>query len=466
MLKENSRLFVNLLFTVDLVVIALSWVGAYYLRFYGGVYPFEGGVPDVVPYLVLLAPLELIWAICFRGFGLYRPRRLSTHASEFAEILKASGTGLLFLVTLGFFLRKYEFSRLVYLLFFFMSVASVSLGRYLFREFLRYLRRTGRNLRHALVVGTGTPAVELIKRLDAHPEVGIKVVGVLAPGPGLPVAVGGVPVLGDYGDVARVIGREGIDILFVALSGDEHHRAPEILKKAGDEAVDIKIVPDVYEFAALGGGVEELEGLPLMSLRDSPMYGWNGLVKRAADVAVASTALVAASPVMLIIAMLVKLTSPGPVLYRQERISIGGDTFEMLKFRSMVDGAEDSTGAVWAERDDGRRTTLGALLRKTSLDELPQLINVIRGDMSLVGPRPERPVFIEEFRRLVPGYKLRHRMKAGITGWAQVNGWRGNTDIKKRVEHDLYYIDNWSLGFDLKILVMTLWRGLVNRNAY
>jgi len=212
--------------------------------------------------------------------------------------------------------------------------------------------------------------------------------------------------------------------------------------------------------------VEEFEGLALICLQGSSLYGWDRVLKRSLDVAVAGSVLVLSAPILAMIAILVKLTSAGPVLYRQERMGLDGQTFAMLKFRSMRVGAENESGPVWAKAGDARRTKVGAFLRATSLDELPQLWNVFKGEMSLVGPRPERPVFIEGFRQQIPKYMLRHKMKAGITGWAQVNGWRGSSSLEKRIEYDLYYIEHWSLWFDLKILWLTLWKGLVSRNAY
>lgn len=215
----------------------------------------------------------------------------------------------------------------------------------------------------------------------------------------------------------------------------------------------------------LRGGVEEFDGLPLISLQESPHYGWNLVGKRSLDIALSTVALLITGPLLLLVAAIIKLTSSGPVLYRQERMGLDGRTFQMLKFRSMRNDAEDDTGPVWAARDDERRTGIGALLRRTSLDELPQLVNVLKGEMSLVGPRPERPVFIEEFRKRIPRYMLRHKVKAGITGWAQVNGWRGDTSIEKRIECDLFYIENWSLFFDLRILWLSFWKGFIHRNA-
>jgi len=240
----------------------------------------------------------------------------------------------------------------------------------------------------------------------------------------------------------------------------------DTLKFIGDETVDIMVIPDIYEFVTLRGGIEEFDGLPIINLRNTPLFGWNIILKRAFDLALSSTLILLTSPLMLVIAVLVKMSSKGPVFYVQERMGLDGATFSMLKFRSMRTGAEASTGPVWASKDDERRTPIGRFLRRTSLDELPQLFNVLKGDMSLVGPRPERPVFIHEFRKQIPRYMLRHKVKAGMTGWAQVNGWRGDTDLRKRIDYDIYYIEHWSLLFDIKIVWLTLWKGFVHRNAY
>lgn len=465
MLKKHSKLFENILFIVDIAVISLSWLASYYIRFYSGFVEVTKGIPDFFEYLLLLVPIIVIWAFAFRAFGLYRPKRISTHISEVLDIAKACVIAALLLVALTFFIRKYDFSRLVFIFFTVINIALLSAGRGAFREVLRLMRKKGYNLRYALVVGTGQTAKELISRLDRHPEIGIKVIGAVLAN-GQPLASPGIPVIGRIGELREIIRARGVDNVFIALSWDEHSKVLDAIQNIGDEAVDIQVIPDIYEFITLRGGIEEFDGLPILNLRESPLYGWNIVLKRLADVAIASLAIIILSPVMLFIAVLVKLSSKGPVFYSQERMSIGGDTFRMLKFRSMGEDAEKESGAVWARENDARRTRIGAVLRKTSLDELPQFFNVLKGDMSLVGPRPERPVFISQFRKDIPKYMLRHKMKAGITGWAQVNGWRGNTDLTKRLEHDIYYIENWSLMLDLKILILTLWKGLVNRNAY
>ena len=239
-----------------------------------------------------------------------------------------------------------------------------------------------------------------------------------------------------------------------------------ILDSLGEETVDIKVVPDLLKFMNLQSGVEDLDGLPIVNLSESPLHGWNIVVKRFSDIIFSSIFIIVSSPFLILLAIIIKFESAGSIIYRQKRVGLDGNIFEMFKFRSMQVGAEDETGPIWASKGDNRRTRLGSFLRKTSIDELPQLFNVLMGDMSLVGPRPERQVFVEEFKKSIPKYMLRLKMKAGLTGWAQVNGWRGNTSLDKRIEFDLYYIKHWSLLLDLKIIFMTFWKGFVNPHAY
>jgi Undecaprenyl-phosphate glucose phosphotransferase len=305
------------------------------------------------------------------------------------------------------------------------------------------------------------------EKINLHPEFGMNIVGFLTSHvEKVGREIGGGKVLGIYSDIVRIIRTHGIDQLYIALPLEAHDRMEKVLANLGEETVDIKVVPDLLKFMNLQAGVEELDGLPIVNLTESPLYGWNLVVKRVSDIVLSVLAILLSAPVLLLVAVLIKLGSKGPVIFRQERVGLDGEEFEMLKFRSMRVDAEDKTGPVWANKNDDRKTRLGAFLRKTSVDELPQLFNVLKGDMSLVGPRPERPVFVEEFKKSVPQYMLRLKMKAGLTGWAQVNGWRGDTSLNKRIEFDLYYIKNWSLLFDLKIILMTFWNGFVNPHAY
>ena len=464
MLKAHSRLFEHLTLAADLALIVGSWFLAYYLRFYVGPIPVYLGIPSLTPYLALLVPTLVVWAVAFRAFGLYRPRRLGSHLQEVWDVAKASTAGILVLVALTFFARSFEFSRLVIAYFWVISIALVSVSRAAFREALRVARRRGYNLRYALVVGGGELARAVIARLQQRPDVGIQLLGVV--GDDKDGADLGARRLGGYGDLRAILDQRSVDHVILALPHDDYARIGMILEEIGDEPVTIHFVPDLLRFASLRGGVEEFEGLPFIHLRESPLYGWNRVLKRGFDVAFGSLALLLAAPVMLLIALVIKLTSDGPVRYRQERMGLDGRRFWMLKFRTMEANAEAETGPVWAAAGDPRRTRLGAFLRSWSLDELPQLFNVLKGEMSLVGPRPERPVFVEQFRRQIPRYMLRHKVKSGITGWAQVKGLRGNTSLEERIEKDLYYIEHWSLVLDLKILLLTLWNGFRNKNAY
>ena len=334
------------------------------------------------------------------------------------------------------------------------------------REVLRLFRRRGYNQRYALIIGAGKLGQKLVECLSRHPELGINVRGYITRRPEkLGNRLGGRPVLGTYEDLEQVV-ESGIDIVFVCLPADEVTEAEKILAFLRTTTAEVKVIPSIYEFMTLRAEAEIFEGLPVITLQGSPLYGWNAVIKRAMDLIGAGVILCVTSPLFLFIAGLVKLTSPGPVFYRQTRMGLDGRAFEMLKFRTMRADAEAETGPVWTQPGDARRTPIGVPLRRTSLDELPQFLNVLRGNMSIVGPRPERPELLARFRASLPQYMLRHKMKAGITGWAQVSGWRGNTSLDKRIEYDLYYVEHWSVWFDLKIVLLTLFKGFANKHAY
>jgi len=467
MLKKHSKFFESLLLLADWCTLSISWVFSYYLRCHSGLIPVYKGIPPVKIYLILLIFIIPLWGIVFKVFGLYRPRRVSTRLSEIIDIGKASTFATLILISLTFLFRQYEFSRLVFLFFWVFSIVFLGLTRILFREFLRFIRQKGYNKRHALVVGAEKHAQELVRNLRKHLELGIQVAGFLSnEANSIGKSILGTKVLGQYSDVRDIIIKHDIDIVFITLPFHAHHYLKEVLEKIGDEMVTIMVLPDFFDFVTLRGNVSEFEGMPLIGLRDTPLYGWNIIFKKILDFFLATLILVFMSPIMLIIALLIKITSKGSVFFKQERMGMDGKSFNLLKFRTMHVNAEQETGPVWAEENDPRRTKIGKFLRMTSLDELPQFFNVIKGDMSIVGPRPERPVFIKNFRNTTPRYMLRHKMKAGITGWAQVCGFRGNTSLEKRIQYDLYYIENWSLIFDLKIIWLTLWNGFVNKHAY
>jgi Undecaprenyl-phosphate glucose phosphotransferase len=322
-------------------------------------------------------------------------------------------------------------------------------------------RRLGRSER-AIIVGSGRMCRLATATLRDNRWLGTELIGYVDDSD---QKTGELPCFGGIGQLPEIIARRQIDHVFVALPLHRYSELPRIYKVLGDVLVQVHLVADVPDLSGMRMRTLEVDGVPFVSLRENPHCAWHRMAKRTTDIVVGALALLVTSPLLLILALLVKLTSRGPVLYRQARTGLNGREFQMLKFRSMRVDAERQTGPVWARRGDDRCTPLGRLMRRWSLDELPQVINVLKGDMSLVGPRPERGVFIEKFRRQLPNYAQRHQVKAGITGWAQVNGWRGNTSLRRRLECDLYYICNWSLRLDLKILWLTVWRGFRHRNA-
>jgi Undecaprenyl-phosphate glucose phosphotransferase len=463
-LRAHSRLLEQVMLVGDLLLVAGCWLAAYYIRFYVAGPPSRHGIPFLQPYLLMLLPILVVWGISFRAFDLYRPRRIGSRLSEVAGIAKASTMGGLVLVSvMTFFFREYDYSRVVIVYFWVLSIASVSFARYAFREGLRVARRRGYNQRYALVVGGGDLAAAVIQRLRSRLDTGIRILGLVGDDKR---SAGGAQPLGGFADLRTVLDAHPVDHVIVALPHEDYGRLGGLLEAIGDEPVTIHVVPDLGRFTSLRGGVEEFEGLPFVHLRESPLYGWNQAAKRIFDVVFSLGLLILLAPLLLVLAAAVKLTSPGPVLYGQERMGLDGQRFRMLKLRTMRIDAERETGPVWAPPGDARRTAIGAFLRRFSLDELPQFVNVLRGEMSVVGPRPERPVFVERFRQTVPGYMLRHKVKSGVTGWAQVHGLRGNTSLETRIEYDIHYIERWSCWLDLKIIGLTVIRVLFDRNAY
>lgn len=467
MLKEKRQLFEWLFMVADLVVVTLAWILAYWIRFYSGYVEVDKGIPQFWPYFSMLVFIWLIWAYVFRRMGLYRPMRGVRRVIELWLLINANALALLLLIAATYLFREKSipFSRLVFAYFGILALLLTIVQRSFLRFMLREVRRRGYNIRYMLIVGAGKVAGDIAARVRYHRELGLQLVGCLSKDEDGGKGPKGLPIVGRYADLKRILDTTEIDQVVIALPLEDHQLLPEIIQAIGDSLVDIKIVPDLYQFVSVGGAIEEFEGLPVISVQGSPLEGINLFAKRILDLVFGVILLIVFSPLFLLIAVLIKLTSRGPILYKQERVSFDGSRFAIVKFRTMKLDAE-SDGPKWSKPGDDRVTLVGKILRSLSLDELPQLLNVIKGDMSIVGPRPERPVFIEQFRSRIPRYMLRHKVPAGMTGWAQVHGWRGDTSIDKRIEYDLYYIENWSLLLDLKILFLTLFRGFKNRNAY
>jgi len=440
----------------DALIVIVSWLIAYPLRFgllaNATFLPLMQYVPNKSYYLALLPLIFLLWGFGFQMFGVYRYDLVIRRSTEIYTLLRAHIATLVLFTSLTYFFTQYRFSRGVILIFGIVVFLGCWIFRILFRKLLRELKRKGIHSSRLVAVGEGKAMEFLLSQLERYPELGVEIA--LSIGPQ------------DYPRALELIQNARAKTVLMCLPREKSDFLSKLVLQLKDEPIDLQIVPDYAGFMALGAKVESFAGIPLILLNESPLFGYQAWLKRSFDILLAAFGLILLSPVLIITAILVKLTSRGPIFYRQERMGLDGTTFSMWKFRSMRLDAEAKTGAVWAVENDDRRTILGRILRSTSIDELPQLWNVFIGNMSLVGPRPERPVFVNKFRHEIPNYMIRHRVKTGITGWAQVNGWRGDTSLEKRIECDIYYIRNWSLWLDFKILLMTVFKGFVNRNAY
>jgi Undecaprenyl-phosphate glucose phosphotransferase len=460
-LKRYYQVFGSLLIVTDTFGLVAAWLLAFYLRFYTQIVPVTKGIPPFSRYVALTVPVVFVWLAVFAYFHLYRTNRINRRTAELGNVLKAHAVATGIFVVLTWVVTEYRFSRVVIGYFAILSGLYLLLSRLALRNALRRLLGHGLKARQMVIVGKGVSAQAMFDRIRRMPELGIKVAGFYTkdgqPDPALPA-----PVLGSFQDVQKT----EADELVLALSREDTAFQESILKSLGDTMIDVHLIPDIYDYIVLGCTVDDFDQLPVLALNEAPIDPLGAFWKRLFDLAGSLAALLVFSPVFLLLAILVKLTSRGPIFYGQTRMSVDGSTFKMWKFRSMKVEAEKETGAVWAKKGDDRRTPIGSFLRSTSLDEIPQFWNVLMGEMSLVGPRPERPEFVHQFRGRIPLYMLRHKVKAGITGWAQINGWRGDTSLEKRIECDLFYIRHWSLALDLKILALTFLKGFVNKNAY
>jgi Undecaprenyl-phosphate glucose phosphotransferase len=466
-IRKSTRRIAALLLASDVAATLVALAAAYFLRFRAEIIPVRHGIPDAELYFRLFPLIAVLWPAVYYFYGLYQVRRNRSRVEEGLSVLVATGLATLLLAGLATFYRGFSYSRAVLVLFFGLDVFFVFAGRTAIRRYLEEAWRHGVGVRHVLVVGAGRLGRAVVEKLHEHPEAGLRAIGFVDDAASKrDTAYLGVPVLGTTGEAARIVDERGADTVFLALPLEAHRTMLAVLQDVGRTVADVRVVPDLLQHITFRAGVEDLDGLPVVHLTQVPLTGWMSLVKRALDVGLSAMALVILAPVYGVLALAIRLSDPGPVLYRQRRMGLDGRPFDILKFRSMVVDAEAQTGPQFADPDDTRRTRVGALLRRWSLDELPQLVNVLRGEMSLVGPRPERPEFVREFKERFPQYMLRHRVRAGITGWAQVHGWRGNTSLSKRIEYDLYYIENWTLALDIKILWMTLRHGFRHRNAY
>ncbi|MFQ5698521.1 MAG: undecaprenyl-phosphate glucose phosphotransferase [Myxococcota bacterium] len=468
MLRRYGEVFRTLHALTDLGVVATAWGLAYTLRFQLGWGPPPPGPPDPGPYLVMGVAMLPVWHLLLRERGLYRPRRWRSRLEEARWTLEVSALGTLAVATAAFLWHGEPFSRGVLLTFgglVAIGLVSLRLG---LRVTLAMLRRRGFNLRRVLIVGTGPLGLATYRRMRRRKDTGLEVIGFVGSGVGTAHRDASLPpLLGDVSSLPRVARDREVDQVVIALDRDDPLDPAKVVAELAESTATVRIVLDLGGFRTIRAGLEDLDGLPTLRLIESPLIGWNAVVKRSFDLVASALGLVLTAPLLGALAIAIKLDDPdGPVLFRQQRVGLDGRPFTILKLRTMVPDAEAETGARWATRDDPRRTRIGAWLRHLNLDELPQLWNVVRGDMSLVGPRPERPEFTQVFGSRLPGYMIRHKVRSGITGWAQVRGLRGRTSIERRLEADIEYLRRWSLGFDLKILALTVVRAFRDPNAY
>ncbi len=472
MIKDNQQHFNRLQVVLDGVVVILSYALAWWLKFSSGFVDREVGVLSFEFYMRALLLIVPLYLLLYYAFNLYTPKRVQGRRLEFSNIVISNTVGLLILLA-GFFIglsyseELKNFSRSMFFYFFLINIVMEELERLLIRAFLRNIRRKGYNQKHILLVGYSKAAEQYIDRIRQNPQWGYQVRGILDDNIARGTMYKGVKVIGSIGNLAYILPENKLDEIAITLGLEEYYKLGRIVTECEKSGVHTKFIPDYGNIIPTRPYTEDLMGLPVINIRYVPLSNtFNAMVKRMTDIVGSLICIVIFSPIMFVSAVLVKATSKGPLIFKQERVGLHNKPFWMYKFRTMYVQTEEEEKKGWTQKNDPRVTSVGKFLRKTSLDEFPQLFNVLKGDMSLVGPRPERPQYVEKFREEIPRYMIKHQVRPGMTGWAQVNGYRGDTSIKKRIEYDLYYIENWTLGLDLKILFLTVFKGFINKNAY
>lgn len=472
MIKDNQQHFNRLQVVMDAVVVIVSYAFAWWLKFSSGFVDKEIGVLSFEFYMRALILIVPLYILLYYAFNLYTPKRVQGRRLEFSNIVLANTVGLLILMA-GFFLalsyseQLKNFSRSMFIYFFMINIILEEIERLMIRAFLRSIRKNGYNQKHILLVGYSKAAEQYIDRIKQNPQWGYNIRGILDDNIARGTMYKGVKVIGSVGNLSYILPENKLDEIAITLGLEEYYKLEKIVAECEKSGIHTKFIPDYGNIIPTRPYTEDLLGLPVINIRYVPLSNtFNALIKRLTDIIGSIICIIIFSPIMLTSAVLVKMTSKGPLIFKQERVGLHNKPFQMYKFRTMYVQTEEEEKKGWTQKNDPRVTSVGRFLRKTSLDEFPQLFNVLKGDMSLVGPRPERPQYVEKFREEIPRYMIKHQVRPGMTGWAQVNGYRGDTSIRKRIEHDLYYIENWTLGLDIKILFLTVFKGFINKNAY
>ena len=467
MIKENQRQLNGIHVFIDILVISLSYLLAWFFMFGGN----NNAVLSKELYFIALIPIIPLYILLNAIFGLYAPKRVSGRREEISNIIKANSIGLLIFTLVLFMGSKnyymYHFSRKLVFIFYGMHIVLTILERNVIRYILRLMRAKGYNQKHILLIGYSRAAESYIDRVLANPEWGYNIRGILDDNMERGFEYKGIKVIGTIENLELILEMNVLDEIAITLSIKEYERLERIVNDCERSGVHTKFIPDYNHVVPTVPHIEDLQGLPIINIRYVPLTLLHrALSKRIVDIIGSLVGIILFSPIMFIVAVLIKLTDKGPIIFAQERVGLHNKPFKMYKFRSMAVEPPQKEAKKWTTKNDPRVTAIGRFIRKTSLDELPQFFNIFIGDMSLVGPRPERPFYVEKFRDEIPHYMIKHQVRPGLTGWAQVNGYRGDTSIEKRIDHDLYYIENWSMGFDFKILFLTVFKGFINKNAY
>jgi exopolysaccharide biosynthesis polyprenyl glycosylphosphotransferase len=469
--ESHRKDFLIPLLTVvtDIFAIEGAFLFSYWLRFHSpltSLLPVELGIPSLNAYVIGSILVIPTWLLLFQSRHMYATRRSVSFTDEVFAIARLVFFGMLIVMSAAFFYRAFSYSRAVFVLLAFFSTSFLTLGRYLVYVFERFWYSRGHDLQDVVIVGTNITARRVYDGISTNKSLGYRVIGFFSVNGLNEMETAGVDFLGHLSNVPQFIKERKVDIVLVSLTYKDHPQLYELVRDCEGLSTEIMMVPDMLELMTSRVRIKELHGIPFIKIKSVPLTTWNLIIKRLFDIVASSVFLILASPFFLLISILIKVDSKGTLFYRQERVGLDGKTFRLIKFRTMRADAEKETGPVWAHKNDPRKTKVGAFLRRFSFDELPQFINVIKGDMSIVGPRPERPHFVNQFRKEIPKYLDRHKVKTGMTGWAQVNGLRGNAPIEERTKYDVYYVENWSLVFDIKIILKTVHAVFFGKDAY